>query len=333
MKIPSINNKIIKPLIISSAILGGIAVKSCSSNTNEPKTIYTHTNVDVGNRTETIKVEAGLSLNIDGRNYYYDEKGYFYNENSDKEKIYGELSMDEAQFKSMETIAMNVDEGEEELTLSKRDIEEAAKKLSENEEYLITMNNRLTNSACVKQIYTSEKEQKMSIELGYTYNQGITKVLSFNYKDAVSSQNAKNMYKIINNETDASKILEQFDTINNNELVGMIRYYNNHYIVCGEKTVSDEYYDEDKEYKEPIYNAKGIFQDMNNIEGIGIKELTPRIKRAFRLIPNNFGQTSKIAKEKYQKLAKIVNSLDEKKSGCFSDDEIKTIDDMFAICR
>lgn len=154
-------------------------------------------------------------------------------------------------------------------------------------------------------------------------------------KDAMLDGGRDNAEKIYNQIDGCSLNKNTFKLINDlsgRDLLKALRVYNKHEIVidtkkesmgeryAGNGTFTSIGYDIDYEY-----NKNGMFQDLNNEWGIGIKEIMPIIDKAFNAIPK-FLQKGKV----YENLRNMINSVDRTKDENFDDNTIKQIDDLFA---
>lgn len=153
-------------------------------------------------------------------------------------------------------------------------------------------------------------------------------------KNAILDDRNNNAEKIYNQIHGCSLNKNTFKLINDlpdKDLLKALRVYNKHNIVIDTKTISTgKRYagngtfvpiDSDTFYE---YNKNGMFQDLNNEWGIGIKEIMPIIDRAFNAIPK-FLQKG----QSYENLKNMINSIDRTKDENFDDNTIKQIDDLF----
>jgi len=186
------------------------------------------------------------------------------------------------------------------------------------------------------------KEKNITIRMGSNvFNDMETVNITFN----VDSKSVKKQKSYTGGEENAKKIYDQIhgpslnsntykliNSLSDKELVAAIKVYNNKEIQIGTKTEStDGYiYSYDGGYRSatvevPEYNEYGMFKDLNDEWGIGIREIWPIICRATRGLSEFHRSTPE-----YKELFKLLEQVDGNSDKNFDDNTIISIDNAFA---
>ena len=121
----------------------------------------------------------------------------------------------------------------------------------------------------------------------------------------------KNTFKVLNDLSD-------------NELLAAIDQYNNRHIYLSTDK-NHHWVDGKNEYTYvENYHTEGMFEDLNDEWGIGVKELMPVIDRAYKIIPEYLRKG-----DSYKELTDLLGTIDRNSDEDFDRRTIQKIDKLF----
>ena len=282
-----------------------------------------------GRKVKEIGIGDGIEFKIHNETYKTDNGLFKINKNGEQEYQKSLNLTDMSQVKLLEALANNdTTEWRGSFVLSKNDIRIAIEKYKKGE-FTEDMSEFLPKGCKLEKQKLSTKEHFVQTDLVNKNNSKRTTMRFgidvqptaddlYNGAKFTGQEKAADLFGQILGPSLNSKTLKKFDEMDDNELLAAIRAYNTHNIQYWEKhTLGDE----------DILHIpdQGMFADLNDEWGIGIKELHPRINRALNAMPEECKELGD-----YQKIQEILNSTDKNASGSFSKKDVKEIDALFA---
>lgn len=165
-------------------------------------------------------------------------------------------------------------------------------------------------------------------QLKIVFDRDIKKYMADTQFEEAARKAPKAIYEQIAGPSLNENTLEHLNHLSDRELLAVIRQYNKHAIVVdstSEKTYGDAYGTVIDEVVYYSYNQKGLFEDLNNEWGLGIKEIMPIMDRALSIIPEYLKDN-----ENYQELVNIMGTIDRESDEDFEQELIVKIDNLFA---
>ena len=166
------------------------------------------------------------------------------------------------------------------------------------------------------------------LKIVFNYGNSLKGYMEDKHFENVSIKTPKAIYDQIDGPSLNKNTLKELNNLSDRELLAVIRQYNKHAIAydgTSIKTYGDAYgtvIDETVVYS---YNKNGLFEDLNNEWGLGIKEIMPIMDRALKIIPEYLKDN-----ENYQELVNVIATIDREADEDFDQELIVKIDNLFA---
>lgn len=239
--------------------------------------------------------------------------------------------------KVLKSIADNSNEGQGNLTLSKsdqkfsRDVDTDLTSNMYEGYYKVDRCENYENTLYVKmgsKMFSRVEDNTLNIQFDIYKNNAKAFMQDNSYGSIYESEAARKVYEQISGPSFNKKTFKLINDFSNNELLSTLKYYNNHRVVTDKDevvTYADSYgtvADVETFYE---YNEHGLFEDLNDEWGIGIKEIMPIIDRAVGIIPEYLRD-----KDEYKELIQTIEKIDRTEDKNFDRETIQKIDNLFA---
>ena len=335
-----------------------------SKNENQPDKARKYASLafnryELGQRCYLNKLNIAPNTLIETKagSFLVDDKGQAFklNRNGNWEKCNSLEDLSKVASKGLASFADNTGEKNGDLTLDEKDFDIAKKMSDEKIKSDLIDRFNYYNGEQVYNVYNLHfndtdqygnkiKNKNIEINIGSKAFKDIENVrITFNVDSknikkektyTKGDENAKEIYSQIHGPSLNKNTFKLINSLSDQELLAAIKIYNKHKIVTGTKTENtDGYtYSYDGGYRSathevPVYNKCGIFQNLNDEWGIGIKEIWPIICRATRGLSEFHRSTTE-----YKNLLNILKTVNGNSNKNFDDDTIIKINNAFAEC-